>query len=57
MIVSILDLMDCRVKTVMPVKLELNPDRVSILDLMDCRVKTGNYIDIGMIHFVFQSLI
>jgi len=32
--------MDCRVKTVMPVKLELNPDRVSILDLMDCRVKT-----------------
>jgi len=38
-IVSILDLMDCRVKTV-PFYPPSKAGRVSILDLMDCRVKT-----------------
>ena len=39
--VSILDLMDCRVKTLL-IRVTLSDIFVvSILDLMDCRVKTG----------------
>jgi len=38
--VSILDLMDCRVKTVFPFSPLCGSFPVSILDLMDCRVKT-----------------
>jgi len=40
--VSILDLMDCRVKTIPATILSPVEDSVSILDLMDCRVKTHN---------------
>jgi len=39
--VSILDLMDCRVKTLIYRDLGLGTFNVSILDLMDCRVKTN----------------
>ncbi len=42
--VSILDLMDCRVKTYAILYFCLLFSRVSILDLMDCRVKTGSLI-------------
>ncbi len=38
--VSILDLMDCRVKTELSKKGIDTSALVSILDLMDCRVKT-----------------
>jgi len=38
--VSILDLMDCRVKTECIEKGKTGNAGVSILDLMDCRVKT-----------------
>jgi len=38
--VSILDLMDCRVKTQSSSECLVGNRSVSILDLMDCRVKT-----------------
>ena len=55
--VSILDLMDCRVKTSPEDEKEINLLLVSILDLMDCRVKTMGETGHGKSHSMFQSLI
>jgi len=56
-LVSILDLMDCRVKTIWKTVSLICHHTVSILDLMDCRVKTGIYPDRIETEYKFQSLI
>ena len=56
-IVSILDLMDCRVKTGNGDNCITQYPDVSILDLMDCRVKTRSLEDIINEYIEFQSLI
>ena len=56
-IVSILDLMDCRVKTVLPDEEDPHIALVSILDLMDCRVKTVVATSVWIEEGRFQSLI
>ncbi len=57
MTVSILDLMDCRVKTLRHAYTKERISKVSILDLMDCRVKTIDEGNAVTSIIMFQSLI
>jgi len=57
MSVSILDLMDCRVKTLSSALPGGREIQVSILDLMDCRVKTLQEKPNPGTKLMFQSLI